>query len=85
MRARLLVGDGTVDVSRGFAPDNNKGDADDELRWRGWAARTAELKAQIAVGDVVGFFARAVEVGRIHRHRKQQRRYRKEGNELACT
>ena len=37
------------------------------------------------MGAVVGFFARAVEVRRIHRHGKQQRRYRKEGNELACA
>jgi hypothetical protein len=43
------------------------------------------LKAQIAVGAFAGFSARAVEVGRIHRHGEQQRRYRKEGNELACA
>jgi hypothetical protein len=43
------------------------------------------LKAQIAVGAFVGFIASAVEVRRIHRHGEQQRRYRKEGNELACA
>jgi hypothetical protein len=43
------------------------------------------LKAQIAVGAFAGFSARAVEVRRIHRHGEQQRRYRKEGNELACA
>jgi hypothetical protein len=41
------------------------------------------LKAQIAVGAFAGFSARAVEVHRVHRHGEQQRRYRKEGNELA--
>jgi hypothetical protein len=40
------------------------------------------LKAQIAVGAFVGFIAAAVEVRGIHRHGKQQRRCRKEGNEL---
>jgi hypothetical protein len=43
------------------------------------------LKAQIAVGAFVGFIAAAVEVRGIHRHGKQQRRYRKEGNELTCA
>jgi hypothetical protein len=43
------------------------------------------LKAQVAVGAFVVFIASAVEVRRIHRHGKQQRRYRKEGNELACA
>jgi hypothetical protein len=43
------------------------------------------LKAQIAVGAFAGFSASAVEVRRIHRHGKQQRRYRKEGNELTCA
>jgi hypothetical protein len=43
------------------------------------------LKAKIAVGAFVGFSAGAVEVRRIHRHGEQQRRYRKEGNELACA
>ena len=37
------------------------------------------------MGAFAGFSARAVEVGRIHRHGEQQRRYRKEGNELACA
>jgi hypothetical protein len=43
------------------------------------------LEAQIAVGAFAGFSARAVEVRCIHRHGEQQRRYRKEGNELACA
>jgi len=37
------------------------------------------------VGAFVGFIASAVEVRRIHRHGEQQRRYCKEGNELACA
>jgi hypothetical protein len=37
------------------------------------------------MGAFVGFGASAVEVRRIHRHGEQQRRYRKEGNELACA
>jgi hypothetical protein len=43
------------------------------------------LNAQVAVGGFVGFSAGGVEVRGIHRHGKQQRRYRKEGNELACA
>lgn len=85
MGAGLLAGDRAVDVSRCFAPDDDQGDTEDQLRRCGGSAGTAELKTQIAMGAVVDFIAGAVEVRRIHRHGKQQRRYRKEGNELACA
>ena len=83
MGAGLLARDGAVGVSWGLTQHGDEPDADYELRWCGGAACAAELKAQIAVGAFVGFIAAAVEVRGIDRHGKQQRRYRKEGNELA--
>jgi hypothetical protein len=83
--AGLLAGNGAVGVGWELASKDDEGDADEELRRCGGAASAAELQAQIAVGAFVGFGAGAVEVRRIHRHGEQQRRYRKEGNELACS
>ena len=68
MGAGLLAREGAVGIVRRLASDDDEGDPDFEFRRCGRAACTAELKAQIAVGAVVGFIAGAVEVRRIHRH-----------------
>ena len=83
MRAGLLARKGAVDISGGFASDDDERDSDYKLwRCRG-AAGTAELNAQVAVSAFVDLAVGTVEVRAIHRHGEQQRRYREEGNELA--
>lgn len=85
MGAGLLARDGAVGVSWGLASGDDEGDTDYELRGCGGAACTAELQTQIAVSAFCGFRTGTVKVSRIHRHGEQQRRYRKEGNDLACA
>ena len=83
MGAGLLARKGAVDISGGFASDDDERDSDYKLwRCRG-AAGTAELNAQVAVSGFVDFAVGTVKVRTIQRHRKQQRRHRKEGDELA--
>jgi hypothetical protein len=83
VRAGLLARKGAVDISGGFASDDDERDSDYKLwRCRG-AAGTAELNAQVAVSAFVDFAVGTVKVRPIQRHRKQQRRHRKEGDELA--
>jgi hypothetical protein len=43
------------------------------------------LDTKVAVGAFVDLAVRTVKVRAVHRHGEQQRRYRKEGNELAGT
>ena len=83
MGAGLLARKGAVDISGGFASDDDERDSDYELRRCRGAAGTAELNAQVAVSGFVDFAVGTVEVRTIQRHRKQQRRHRKEGDELA--
>jgi hypothetical protein len=81
--AGLLARKGAVDISGGFASDDDERDSDYELRRCRGAAGTAELNAQVAVSGFVDFAVGTVKVRTIQRHRKQQRRHRKEGDELA--
>lgn len=83
MGAGLLARKGAVDISGGFASDDDERDPDYELRRCRGAAGTAELNTQVAVSGFVDFAVGTVKVRTIQRHRKQQRRHRKEGNELA--
>jgi hypothetical protein len=81
--AGLLARKGAVDISGGFASDDDERDSDYELRRCRGAAGTAELNAQVAVSGFVDFAVGTVKVRTVQRHRKQQRRHRKEGDELA--
>jgi hypothetical protein len=81
--AGLLARKRAVGISGGFASYDDERDSDYELRWCRGAAGTAELNAQVAVSGFVDFAVGTVKVRTIQRHRKQQRRHRKEGDELA--
>jgi hypothetical protein len=83
MRAGLLARKGVVGISGGFASDDDERDSDNELRRCRGSAGTAELNTQVAMDGFVNLAVGAVKVRTIQRHRKQQGRHCKEGDELA--
>ena len=83
MRAGLLARQGRVCIGRRLASDDDERDSDDQLRRCRGAASCTELNTKVAMSAFVDLAVGTVEVRAIHRHGEQQRRYRKEGNELA--
>lgn len=83
MGAGLLARERAVGIGRGFASDDDERNSDDQLRQRRRAAGCTELDTKVAMGAFVDLAVGSVKVRPIHRHGEQQRRYRKEGNELA--
>ena len=83
MGAGLLARKRAVGIRGGFASYDDERDSDYEFRRCRGAAGTAELNAQVAVSGFIDFAVGTVKVRTIQRHRKQQRRHRKEGDELA--
>jgi hypothetical protein len=83
--AGLVARERAVGIGRRLESDDDERDSDYELRWCRRTTGCTELNTKVAVSAVVDLAVGAVKMRPVHRHGEQQRRYRKERNELACT